>query len=500
MTTVRKPLTLAAASVLTRHADPAPANTRVPAGPAAFDLDVLLINPIVSYRDDMNVGTMGVPDDYLVRCINPGILSIATWLDGRGLSVAILDFSDGDGALEPLEHFLAAHRPKVVGISCMTGFAYLHALRIAARVRQLSPTALIAMGGQHVGPQAVDVLSDCPEADAVAMYEGELVTEGLVSVVSGRICMADVPGVAWREVGEIVENRAYPRLLPLDEIPPMGYTMYPRYQTFIPFVEESRGCYAKCEYCITPFTNDYRIRRKPTNRILEETDIAIDAWGSALEGKSVALLAATFGAQVAATLDVIRGLGTRGVGWTTEVRADSSLLDHLGLISESGATAIFVGMESASRTQLERMDKTRNTDRYLERMAATLKEASKYPDLLLKPGLLFYIGETAATMRETMSFMLSVQEHVRWVSVSPLFVFGGTPLHQRFAEYQRDYGASLHTEGFWGKSRTFPCNVSAEFDFEAMVEGARFIERIFRRPEAYDRVFTRKNERPTAVW
>lgn len=500
MTIARRPLTLTATHALTRYADPAPVNTRVPADAASYDLDVLLINPIVSYQDNMNVGTMGVPDDYLVRCINPGILSIATWLDGRGLSVAIIDFSDGDGALEPLDRFLVAHRPKLVGISCMTGFAYLHALRIATRVRQLSPTALVAMGGQHVGAQAVDVLSDCPEADAVALYEGELVTEGLVGVMSGRNRMADVPGLAWREAGEIIENRAYPKLLPLDEIPPMNYSMYPRYETFIPFVEESRGCYAKCEYCITPFTNNYRIRRKSTDRILQETDLAIDAWGSALEGRSVALLAATFGAQVAATLDVIRGLGARGVGWTTEVRADSALLDHLGLISESGATAIFVGMESASRTQLERMDKTRNSDRYLARMAATLKEAARYPDLLLKPGLLFYIGETAATMRETMSFMLSVQECVRWVSVSPLFVFGGTPLHRRFAEYQRDYGASLHTEGFWGTSRTFPCNVSAEFDFEAMVEGARFIERIFRRPEACQRVFTRKNERPTAVW
>jgi hypothetical protein len=133
-------------------------------------------------------------------------------------------------------------------------------------------------------------------------------------------------------------------------------------------------------------------------------------------------------------------------------------------------------------------------------MRTTLEAASRYPDLLLKTGLLFYIGESAETMRETMTFLLGVQTHIRWVSVSPLFVFGGTPLHRRFAEYAERYGASLHTEGFWKTSRTFPCNVSAEFDFQAMVEGARFIERIFRTPEAYDRVFTRRDTPPTAVW
>src|SRR5439155_10614394 len=237
------------------------------------------LNPIVSYRDDVNVGTMGVPDDYLVRCINPGILSIATWLDSRHHSVAVVDFMDGDGSVEPIDRFLQDYRPKVVGISCMTGFAYMHALRLATRVRALSPGSLIAFGGQHVGPQAVDVLNDGPEIDVVALYEGELVTELLVQVVSGRAELRDVPGIAWRSGGEIVENKSYPRLLPLDEIPPLRYSLYPRYETFVPFVEESRGCFAKCEYCITPFTNNYRIRRKSTERILEEVDLVLDTWG-----------------------------------------------------------------------------------------------------------------------------------------------------------------------------------------------------------------------------
>ncbi|MGH3888242.1 MAG: B12-binding domain-containing radical SAM protein [Pseudonocardiaceae bacterium] len=500
MNTQRNDLQIITVPVL-KHPDREVINPFTRLAPNVYDLDVLLLNPIVSYRSDMNVGTMGVPDDYLVRCINPGILSIATWLNSRGHTVSILDFLDGDGSVEPLDEFFKCCCPKVVGISCMTGFAYLHALRLAAHVRGLSPGSLIAFGGQHVGPQAVDVLADGPEIDVVALYEGELVMESFVDVVTGQAELRDIPGIAWREGGEILENRSYPRLVPLHEIPPLRYRLYPRYETFAPFVEESRGCYAKCEYCITPFTNNYRIRRKPTGRILEEIDLVIDTWGASLSGRPVALLAATFGAQVAPTLDVIRGLADRTVDWTTEVRADSLLLDHLAEISGSGASAIFIGMESASRTQLTRMDKTRNADRYLKRMATTLKTASLYPDLLLKTGLLFYIGESAETMRETMTFLLSMQDYVRWVSVSPLFVFGGTPLHRRFAEYAERYGASLHSEGFWGMSRTFPCNVSREFNFQSMIEGARFIERIFRAPEAYDRVFTRKRDAPrTGVW
>ena len=463
-----------------------------------YDTDILLLNPMVSYQADVNVGTMGVPDDFLVRCINPGILSIATWLDHRGRSVAVLDFLD-DNADGPLRAYLSQHSPRVVGISCMTGFAYLHALHLARLVRELAPHSMIVFGGQHVGAQSLDVLGDGPSIDAVALYEGEEVADALIDVVAGRRDLDGVPGIAWRDDGCLNINLAYPRLLPLAEIPPLRYDLYPRFRTFTPFVEESRGCFAKCEYCITPFTNNYRIRRKSGARILEEVDRAVDLWGDELDGP-IAMLAATFGVQVAQTLELMRGLGTRSVRWSTEIRADSALLDHLGEMNDSGISNLFVGMESASATQLARMDKTRRAEDYLDRMREMLVRADRYDNLLLKIGLLFYVGENQRTMRETLSFLLGSQDYIHWVSVSPLFVFGGTPLHHRFEEYAANYGSSLHEEGFWKVSRTFPCNVSKEFDFEASVEAARFIERIFRAPEAFDRVFTRADEVPIGLW
>jgi radical SAM superfamily enzyme YgiQ (UPF0313 family) len=454
---------------------------------------------MVSYRTDVNVGTMGVPEDYLVRCINPGLLSIATWLDHRGRSVAILDFLD-DSSARPLQEFLARHRPRVVGVSCMTGFAYLHALELADHVRKLAPLTMIVFGGQHVGPQALDVLRDGAQIDVVALYEGEEVTDALIDVTADRRDLVDIPGIAWRGDGTLVINQSYPRLLPLKEIPPLRYDLYPRFQTFMPFVEESRGCYARCEYCVTPFTNNYRIRRKPAARILQEVDHVKDLWGTSRSGETIAMLAATFGVQVGETLELMSGLATRSIRWSTEIRADSKLLDHLGAMNDSGIANLFVGMESASSTQLARMDKTRKAEDYLHRMRAMLANAAQYDNLLLKIGLLLYIGESAQTMQETLGFLLSVQKHIRWVSVSPLFVFGGTPLHKHFDEYAARYGSSLHSDGFWTASRTFPCNVSPEFDFNASVEAARFIERIFREPAVFERVFTRADDVPRGIW
>jgi hypothetical protein len=210
------------------------------------------------------------------------------------------------------------------------------------------------------------------------------------------------------------------------------------------------------------------------------------------------MLASTFGVNPVSTLELIDGLGARNMRWTSELRADSPLARHVKRLVDSGASALFVGVESASPTQILRMQKTSRPDLYLDSLKRLLQEVSPCTSLLIKLGFLIYIGESAATMRETLDFLLSQADRISWVSVSPLFVFGGTPLDRRFEEYRRLYGASLHREGFWGSSRTYACNVSRDFSFHEGIEAARFLEKMFRRPEAFDRVFERKPQAAVA--
>lgn len=457
-------------------------------------IDVLLLNPNVTpHREDgASVGTIGVPDDYLVRCINAGVLSIASWLAQRGLRVRILDFLD-DLDLGPLHDLLARERPKVVGISVMTAFAYPHARELARAVRMELPDVLLVLGGQHVGPCAKDALDDVPEADAVALYEGEEVTLALVEVAEGRKELAEIPGLAWRKGEHRGERRDYPPMVPLSEMAPLRYDLYPRFHTFLPYVEESRGCFAKCSFCITPFTNDSRIRGKSAEQLLVEVDHALASWRAAgANGSSLALLAATFGSRPAETTKLIEGLGRRGCTWTSEFRADGYFAKRLEFVADNGAKALFVGVESCSPRQLVAMNKTRQPERYLASLSELLEQSLRCPSVLVKLGLLFYVGETAGTQRETLGYLFRHIDRVRWVSVSPLFVFGGTPLERAFPSYQRDHGARLHTTGFWGDNRIYACHVSREFSFQDSVEAARYTEKLFRQPDAFDVVFERK--------
>jgi radical SAM superfamily enzyme YgiQ (UPF0313 family) len=468
-------------------------------GRAPDGVDCLFINPPLVYRTDMDIGTLGLPKDSLVRCINPGILSLAGWLQKKGHTVHIIDLIDTDGSFQGVADQVRLCDPKVVAISCMTGFAYKHVRDLATLVREAAPRALIVLGGQHVGPQALTVLEDINSADAVVMYEGEWVLEEMVSRVKKGSELIGLPGTTLQFKDGVSANEKYPPQIPLDETPMPPYELYPAYETFVPFVEESRGCFARCEYCITPFTNEYSIRRKSVERILAEVDYTLDAWGANATKYPLALLASTFGVKVSEALELVAGLGQRAVRWTTELRGDSKLTDHLDRIAASGAEGLYFGMESASPTQLRRMDKTRRAENYLTSIRKVLAGARSLDTMILKLGLMFYVGEDEDTLNETWEFLESCREDVKWVSMSPLFVFGGTPLFHRFDEYAATFGSSLHQDGIWAVMRAYPVNPSTTISFHDSLKFARRVESEFRSRAAHDIVF-KDEEDDTRVW
>jgi hypothetical protein len=119
--------------------------------------------------------------------------------------------------------------------------------------------------------------------------------------------------------------------------------------------------------------------------------------------------------------------------------------------------------------------------------------------MLLKLGLMFYVGEDRATLSETWDFLESCDDNVKWVSMSPLFVFGGTPLFYRFDEYASTFGSSLHADGIWAEMRAYPVNPSSTISFDDSVNFARQVESKFRTRAAHDIVF-KDPEDDTRVW
>jgi len=451
------------------------------------DLHLLLVNPpeTASRPDDGNTGTLYIADNQIVRCINPGILSIASYIQAKGNNVEIIDLLECTD-LAPLQEALTQQQPWIIGISCSHGFSYLSTLACAKLARNLCPDSLIVVGGQHVGPLGKIVLTESEGIDIVVKYEGELPTEKLISHFArhGRkVPPNHVPGIVYREPnGKIGENFEPPEFLDLNDMPYLAFELYPNYKTFNPYVEESRGCFFKCDYCLANYTNLSRIRVKRSDRFLDELKHTIALYG---KDPLYPILASTFGTRVQNTLQIADGMRDLGIRWTTEFRIDSAWPKYLDAMYNSGFRIATIGLESASPEILLRMNKTKQPDRYLDHAQKLVDTSANYDDLLLKFNIILYIGETPKTIRETLTFLLRNADKLAAVRFSPLFGFPGTPFLDNFEKYSQQFGATLITDGHWGQTHISPVNISRYFSFEECSTFSNTLEKLFTDDKVY---------------
>lgn len=450
------------------------------------DSQVLLINPpLIAARPDFgNVGVFSVVGNLIVRCINPGILSIASYLDAQGYKVRILDLSE-ESDFSSLLECLEKDTPWVAGISCSTGFNYLSSIECSRIIRQLCPETLIIAGGQHIGPLGTTALRECPWLDVVVKYEGELVTEQLLEHYArrGRACdLSVVPGIAFRQGDSLIDNAALPKLLDLNDAPFLNYELYPNFRKFNPYVEESRGCPHRCRYCLSNFTNLGAIRVKRYDRFLAELDHAVHLYGTE---PLYPILASTFGINAENTLRIAEGMRGLGIRWNTEFRVDNPWPEYLGELYHSGLRILSVGLESASPEVLHRMGRTRNPPAYIEQAQKLIERVSQLGDLMLKVKIMFYAGETPRTIRETLQFLLRNADGITEMQFSPVFAFPGAPFTVDFPALEAECGCSLVRTADWEKLHLYPVNLSRYFGFREISAFSNTLERIFSPEHSY---------------
>lgn len=441
--------------------------------------DLILINPpMATYRPDQyRVGTMFVPKNIRISCINTGILSLATYLDSKGFRIAILDLykaESAEEARETLRSFLEKNEASCYGVSCGSGFSYLETLDVARLIRQTNPLAKIVTGGQHIGPLKDLPLKECSAIDINVLYEGEMSME---DILNGK-APGDVSGVAYQAEGGAIVNSNYPTFVSLDEMPPLKFSLYPEYKKFTPYIEESRGCYARCNFCISSFTNNGRIRIKSSQVFEKELENLLAYFPNP---EIVAILASSFGVNVQNTLNIVDALGRHQVPWTTEIRVDApwDSDDLLEKMAESGLTILNVGAESLSPEILLKMNKTKNPEAYLVKARALIEACKRFPELMLKFNIVMYHEETPRTFSETLAMLFKYKEYFATVQFSPLFSFPGSLLSSSLPK------ENLVCDPFWDSIHMHPVNLSAYYDARSAATLCREMEKIFSDPDGY---------------
>lgn len=440
--------------------------------------DLLMVNPsILHYNapNDANVGTLYVPEGTLMHTMNPGILSITSYLLDKNKSADIVDLLNQE-KLDRLKQQLSVSRYRIIGISCMSGFAYPSTLKIAKAVKTIDPECFVIVGGSHVGPLANKVLQDCPYIDCVCLYEGENTLLALLESSLSEKDLEQIDGICFRDsVGEFHSNTSFPEMLDLNNLKPLRYEVYPDYHSFVPYVEESRGCFAKCNFCIASYTNGGKIRFKDPLAIVEEFKIAKSLYG---KQKPYAMLASTFGVRPKHTKELLIKMSYLGIHWNTEFRADTQWKYYCDYIIPSGLNCVNIGVESLSPVQLIRMNKTINPKYYIQNLDELLIWNYRHANLEIKLNFLISIGETFETLRETVGWLISRVDKIASIFFSPLLLFPGTRFYYDFNTLKNEYGCKLINNDYWKDVRLYPCTPSNEFSFADVLDACRHLEKL----------------------
>jgi len=170
---------------------------------------------------------------------------------------------------------------KIVGISCMFSFYWPITRQVAEKVRAQLPDALIVAGGEHITALPEFSLGDSP-IDVAVLGEGEETFLALLDALDAGTPLEDVPGLAFKHNGRVINTGLSPRTQQIDSIPFPDWDSFPieeyisRNQTnglnmgrSMPILT-TRGCPYRCTFCSSPDMWTTRYVQHSPKRVVDE--------------------------------------------------------------------------------------------------------------------------------------------------------------------------------------------------------------------------------------
>ena len=174
------------------------------------------------------------------------------------------------------------------GISTMTGTQIKNGLAIQRMLREHFDSKIpLVWGGVHPTLQPEETVIH-PLVDIVCQGEGELIVVKLAQALMTERPLQTVPGIFFKENGEIRKTMPSPKIDPLDRLPFPAWHhlkdhLNPAQYPVLATITTSRGCPYNCTYCYK-FGMDNAGRGafwRPfsIDRIMDEVDYLHDSYG-----------------------------------------------------------------------------------------------------------------------------------------------------------------------------------------------------------------------------
>jgi len=321
--------------------------------------------------------------------------------------------------------------PDLVAISA----AYLPqlpcALLTARAFKCLRPTTQVVIGGNSV-THYVDELKRDPSffewIDAAVPFEGDTTFVKLLESARCKRPLGGLSNVMTIDGSKVSYDRNLTQDVPVDEQPDFSTldpALYPTPTPIIPLLT-SRGCYwGKCTFCTHHEGYGRGYKRVDDEVFNSALDAALTAGYRAFYFVDEALPPR----QLAALRDRFLEINAEGdeVMWMAEARVERSLTSEEAAVRfrDSGCRLLVSGIESASPSVLEKMEK--GTDPALVALQAhNLAKAGG-----VRTGWMFFLGfpgETEEDRRTTIEYIQANASVVDFVSLGVFALERGSPL------------------------------------------------------------------------
>jgi radical SAM superfamily enzyme YgiQ (UPF0313 family) len=359
--------------------------------------------------------------------ISVGLLSIATYLNRRGIKVEMVD-----GARQKNYQELIAEKIKNCGYA---GFSVMttqipDAMAISQLIREANPSCQIIWGGSHPTFFSKQIASH-PLVDIVSYGEGE---ETIYEIASGRN-LERIAGIVYKKQGKIVTNPARP-LLDIAKMPLFNWDLVPREilenLSIIPSLT-SRGCPHRCTFCINAILKN-KWRARTVEQVLE--DLKIIKSKDYFQGKKLRFWDENFFVDINRAKKIIEGMIANNliIPWETTVRANyvkPGMIDDsfMARLKKSGCYLLSFGAESGSPAILKKIQKDISAEEILNSAKLCLKH-NIIPQYSFMIGL---PGESKKDMKLTLKLidkLVKLSDKVQILGPQAFRPYPGSPLYE----------------------------------------------------------------------
>ena len=357
--------------------------------------------------------------------------------------------------------------------------------KVAEAIKAQRPDTKIGFVGAHAAVLPTETLKASPAIDWVGRKEFDFTCK---EVAEDRP-LESIDGLSFRKDGRIIHNKEREMIQNMDTLPWVadvykrdlkienyfiGYLLHPYVSLYT-----GRGCPAQCTFCLWPQTiGGHKYRVRSAQNVADEMAYMKKIFPQVRE---FFFDDDTFTANLPRARDIAKKLGSLGVHWSCNSRANLDY-DTIKSFKDNGLRLFLVGYESGNDETLTRIKKGVTT----EEMRRFTRDCHKAGVIIHGTFILGLPVETRETIEQTVRFAQELDVFSMQVSLAA--PYPGTELYEQarlngwFAK--KDKADLVEGDGFQQSALEYP-GLSKDEIFENV---EKFYRRYYLRPKPILRI------------